>query len=149
MQRANKKPWPFSPPCEIQLLTATEHGLTSMQVPSIDIAHLCWPRERDGLAVRRELGEYLDFACGSLYAATDKGAYDPQLVVHGIGLDTVIELWFRLETFPDTVFCRRDVPFDETGTIAGLRARTIMLDEDIEFGVFQGAFDTSGPVTYI
>ncbi|SFT95762.1 hypothetical protein SAMN04487904_115110 [Actinopolyspora lacussalsi subsp. righensis] len=149
VQRANKRPWTFRPKCDIQLATATEYGLTSTQISSIDIGHLCWPRERNGTAVRRELGQYLDFACGSLYAAISKGAYDPQIVVHGIGLDTVIELWFKLDVFPGIDFCRQDIPFDETGNIAGLRAYTIMLDEDIEFSILQGDFDTSGSVAYV
>ncbi|GAB2750398.1 hypothetical protein GCM10027174_26330 [Salinifilum aidingensis] len=149
VQRANKRPWPFHPDCDIQLLAAAEHGLATAQVPNPDIAHLCWPRQRDDLAVRRELGEYLDFALGNLDAAAEHGAREPQMIVHGTGLDTVIELRFRLDAFPETVLCRRDVPFDETGAVSGLRARNVVLDEDIEFSVLTGAFDTSGPVTRI
>ncbi|MEU6133060.1 hypothetical protein ABZ805_28100 [Saccharopolyspora sp. NPDC047091] len=149
MQRENKRPWPFRPRCAALVLTATGHGVTSTPVPDLDVADRCLPRRRDEREVRRELDEYLDFSRSQLRAAVDVGARDAELVVRGSGLDTEVELRFRLDGFPGTVFCRRDVPFDESGAIAGLRAWNIALDEDVECGIRRGAVEPRGPVTWI
>ncbi|MFR9730984.1 hypothetical protein ACL03H_17300 [Saccharopolyspora sp. MS10] len=149
VQRENKRPWPFQPQSEVQILTRTRSALTSMGVPHIDIGHLCWARRRDEREALRDLNEYMRFTRSQIHSAAKKGARDVRLVVRGAGLDTTIELWFTLDSAPGAVFCRRDVPFDETGHASGLRGQNIALDEDIESGLIQIASHDEGSVTYI
>lgn len=132
--RENKRPFPLRPVSELHLLTPGEHELVDVVVEELDISAECWQPKVDLPRVQRDLSEYMSFPLGELITLERSGAHEPEIRVRSTGLATVVETRFRLSGFPNAVFCRRDVPFDELGHVCGLREMTVVLDEDINGG---------------
>ncbi|MFD2419752.1 hypothetical protein [Amycolatopsis pigmentata] len=141
VQRANKRPWPFSPDIEMWLISAQPEGLSSHVLPDIDITGLCW--EKDMSPERKikrqvEFSNYLSYSTGQYQGVRECGADNIELAVSGdvSAGEPVIDLRFTLDDIPGVTFVRTDRPFDELGNVAGgLRDMNVSLVEDLRAGL--------------
>ncbi len=134
VQRANKRPWQFTPVRELYRVANLDGTLVAQLVELPLVESRLWGSASSDEQEGARLVDYLTFSLGGARGIRELGARDVEITIKGAGPATTIQTRFRLPRLPGRSLIQTDRPFDEVGRTVGLRYWNVLLDEDMATG---------------